>query len=48
MTNAAALQSTPEPEQLEFLFVARAASTLLEAILELGVLERLERGRWMR
>jgi SAM-dependent methyltransferase len=44
MTPAPTVQPALQPEQLAFLYEARATSTLLAACLELGVLDRLDRG----
>jgi SAM-dependent methyltransferase len=41
VTKATILRETLQPDQVEFLFEARAASALLEACIELGVLDRL-------
>lgn len=44
MTTVASVPTALGPEQLNFLWQARAASAVLAACLELGVLERLEQG----
>jgi SAM-dependent methyltransferase len=44
VTDTVAIPPILQPEQLHFLWQARAASTLLNACVELGVLDRLERG----
>lgn len=44
MTDRAAIPPVLQPEQLHFLWQAWAASSLLTACVELGVLDRLERG----
>lgn len=44
MTTSTTVPAPLSPEQLQFLWEARAASALLAASLELGVIDRLERG----
>jgi SAM-dependent methyltransferase len=44
VTNTVTFPTVLRPEQLYFLWEARAASTLLSACLELGVFDRLEQG----
>jgi SAM-dependent methyltransferase len=44
MTNSTTIPAVLRPEQLTFLWEARAASTLLAACVELGVIDRLEKG----